>query len=322
VSARSRGGGVEPLLGLEPGWAAGIALGAAHDRRRPVDRTATRSTSRSTAGPSASCTASRARVTRRDRGEYERTGFNLGGCHRTSGSSASSTRSAATRVRKALRVLDVATGADGRRPVGRRGPRPPRRRVVAGARRPATGDLPTSAPTGRGRRSGTWRPAGGPTSVDLPGDVRADGLVARRVGAPGRARPRGPRRAVPPRGRHRRARADPATRPAPSTRPACVPTATCGCSCRAAGRPPHRRLCPTGDEVVPLAGPAAGRGVPFESWHFDSDGRRIHGFIVKPPGTGPFPRSCTCTAARRGCRPTSGTPRSRPTSTTATPSAS
>jgi dipeptidyl aminopeptidase/acylaminoacyl peptidase len=55
------------------------------------------------------------------------------------------------------------------------------------------------------------------------------------------------------------------------------------------GIPPHAVSARTGEAILSLPDPPP-HGEPFESWHFDNrDGRRIHGFVVRPPGDGPFP---------------------------------
>lgn len=52
----------------------------------------------------------------------------------------------------------------------------------------------------------------------------------------------------------------------------------------------HRVLDHSGNEVLTPAGDLAPAGRLFESWHFTNrDGQRVHGFLVRPEGEGPFP---------------------------------
>lgn len=51
-----------------------------------------------------------------------------------------------------------------------------------------------------------------------------------------------------------------------------------------------RILSASGEEVVAPDGERAPEGAPFRSWHFTNPkGDRVHGWVVTPPGEGPFP---------------------------------
>jgi dipeptidyl aminopeptidase/acylaminoacyl peptidase len=53
--------------------------------------------------------------------------------------------------------------------------------------------------------------------------------------------------------------------------------------------PPSTRRAGTGEIVNRPDGPAAPEGEPYRSWWFSNpNGERIHGFVVTPPGEGPF----------------------------------
>jgi dipeptidyl aminopeptidase/acylaminoacyl peptidase len=53
---------------------------------------------------------------------------------------------------------------------------------------------------------------------------------------------------------------------------------------------PSVRRSSDGDVVVSADGERAPDGRPYRSWEFTNpEGRRIHGFVVTPPGRGPFP---------------------------------
>jgi dipeptidyl aminopeptidase/acylaminoacyl peptidase len=51
-----------------------------------------------------------------------------------------------------------------------------------------------------------------------------------------------------------------------------------------------RVLSTTGEEIIAAEGPRAPDGRAYESWEFTNpQGRRVHGFLVRPEGEGPFP---------------------------------
>jgi acetyl esterase/lipase len=56
------------------------------------------------------------------------------------------------------------------------------------------------------------------------------------------------------------------------------------------GHSPRRVIDGTGAEVVSVEGAPVPSSRPFESWHFENPhGQRVHGFLVRPEGDGPFP---------------------------------
>ncbi len=56
------------------------------------------------------------------------------------------------------------------------------------------------------------------------------------------------------------------------------------------GHRPRRVVDEHGEVVVPLAGAFVPDSRPFESWHFENPhGQRVHGFLARPGGEGPFP---------------------------------
>ena len=53
---------------------------------------------------------------------------------------------------------------------------------------------------------------------------------------------------------------------------------------------PRRVLDDRAVEVVPVEGAFVPRARPFEPWHFENEhGQRVHGFLARPEGDGPFP---------------------------------
>src|SRR5207253_4567975 len=117
---------------------------------------------------------------------------------------------------------------------------------------------------------------------------RGGGLVARRVRAPARARPRRPDDAAPARGHLGRAEPAPDVsghdrgHPGPAGRRGVVPL---GERFRGAGR--ARRPRRGGADARGRAAPA---GRAYRSWWFTNPrGQRVHGFVTTPPGDGPFP---------------------------------
>ncbi len=58
----------------------------------------------------------------------------------------------------------------------------------------------------------------------------------------------------------------------------------------ASGASQPRILSDAGEEVLAPEGPRAPEGRPYRSWWFENPrGQRVHGFLVTPPGAGPFP---------------------------------
>jgi dipeptidyl aminopeptidase/acylaminoacyl peptidase len=56
------------------------------------------------------------------------------------------------------------------------------------------------------------------------------------------------------------------------------------------GHRPRRIVNHEGTEVVALEGAFVPGARPFESWHFENPhGQRVHGFLARPAGDGPFP---------------------------------
>ena len=256
-------------------------------------------------------------------GEIERTGFNLGGL----------SADERLRLHRALRARR--RGPQGaarlrrghrrgrRRAVGRRGVGTARRRLVAG--RPATSAWrsPTSGRIAAVRPSGTWPPACGPTSRST-----CPVTCCRWIGGP----------------THRRSSSRTSSRAATSCTASSSPAGALeriqhepGTRARGAGATRRRRVDAAVERRQPAArglgadrrgGRAAPRrptpGVPFESWHFDNrDGvsdPRVRGGAAgrrAVPDDHAGARRSDVADAR-----TTGSPRSRPTWTTASRSGS
>jgi dienelactone hydrolase len=289
VSAPFEGGGVEPLLDLEPGWASGIALGLhtivagrsdheGYSIHACVDGGPVRELFRHTEPSVVSGTG----------GEIWRTGFNLGGLSADERLVCIGHAERGDEVRKALRVFDVVTGEtvgdqwDGEG-LG----------LHADAWSPVPGDqrLAISHERQDRTRPAIWDLATGERTdleVDLPGDVvpldwwtDASALLVVHIFE----------------GRDELYRLEVATgeleripHDVGTVHEARVrPDGDVWMQLSSGGRPPHAVSARTGEEVVPLPDRPP-TGVPFESWHFDNrDGRTIHGFVATPPGDGPFP---------------------------------
>ena len=283
------GGGVEPLLDLEPGWPSGIALGlhtivaGRSDRdgyaiHAQVDGGPVRELFRSTESAAVGGTG----------GEIWRFGFNLGGLSADERLVSIGHADHGDEVRKALRVVDVVTGEtvgdqwDGEG-LG----------LQAEAWSPVPGDqrLAISHERHDRTRPAIWDLGSGERTdleVDLPGDVvpmdwwpDASAILVAHIFE----------------GRDELYRLEVATgaleridHETGALHEARVrPDGDVWMHVSSGGRPPHAVSARTGQEVVPLPDRPPG-GVPFESWHFDNrDGRRIHGFVAKPDGHGPFP---------------------------------
>jgi dipeptidyl aminopeptidase/acylaminoacyl peptidase len=289
LSAPFEGGGVEPLIDLEPGWPSGIALGlhtvvagrSDHDGyaiHASVDGGPVRELYHHTEAATVGGTG----------GEIWRTGFNLGGLSADERLVCIAHAERGDEVRKALRVIDVASGevvgdqwdgeglglnADAWSPV------PGDQRLLISHERldrgrPAIWDLNT------GQRTDL--------EVDLPGDVLpmdwwpdATAVLVAHVFE----------------GRDELYRIELATgaveripHEAGTVHEARVrPDGDVWMQLSSGGRPPHAVSARTGEDILPLEDrPPA--GVPFESWRFENrDGRSIHGFVATPPGDGPFP---------------------------------
>ena len=289
VSAPFEGGGVEPFVDLAPGWPAGIALGrhvtvaGRSDRdgyaiHVSVDGTAPKELYRHV----------EAAIVGGSSGEIERGGSNLAGLSADERLVCIEHSEHGDEVRRALRVFEVDTGeVVGDRWDGEGFA------LFAYAWSPVPGDQRLAICHEREDRSrpGVWDLATDVRTdleVDLPGDVipldwwpdASALLVAHvfegrdelyRLDLTGGA----PERIAHDSGTVHDARVR--------------PDGDVWMQLSSGGRPPHAVSARTGDEVVPLPDRPPG-GVPFESWHFENrDGRRIHGFLVKPPGTGPFP---------------------------------
>jgi dipeptidyl aminopeptidase/acylaminoacyl peptidase len=289
VSAPFEGGSVEPLLDLEPGWASGIALGlhtivaGRSDRdgyaiHASVDGVPTRELYRHT----------EAAVVGGTGGEIWRTGFNLGGLSADERLVCIAHSERGDEIHKALRVFDVTAGAvvgdqwDGE-DLG----------LHADAWSPVPGDqrlLISHERHDRGRPA-IWDLASGgriDLEVDLPGDVLpldwwpdASAILVAHVFE----------------GRDELYRLEVLTQAleripheAGTVHEARVrPDGDVWVHLSSGGTPPHTISARTGEGILPNVDPPPG-GVPFESWRFDNrDGLRIHGFVARPPGDGPFP---------------------------------
>ncbi len=289
VTAAFDGGGVEPLVELDPGWPSGVALGLRTVVVGRSDREGYSIHVRTDGAPLRELYRSaEAAVVGGSGGEIERTGFILGGLSMDERLVCIGHSERGDEIRKALRVFDVSTGevvgeqwdgeglglhAEAWSPVAG-----DQRLAIAHERldrgRPAIWDL------SKGERTDL--------TVDLPGDVLpldwwpdASALLVTHVFE----------------GRDELFRLDVATgvlaripHDAGAVHDARVrPDGDVWMQLSSGGIPPRAVSSGSGREVLSLPDRPP-TGAPFESWHFDNrDGRRIHGFFVRPRGDGPFP---------------------------------
>lgn len=289
VSAPFEGGGEEPLLDLESGWASGIALGlrtivagrsdrAGFSIHVSLDGGPTRELYRHTEAATVGGTG----------GEIWRTGFNLGGLSADERLVCIGHAEQGDDIRPALRVFDVATGEvvgdqwDGEG-----------RGLHADAWSPVPGDqrlLISHERQDRGRPA-IWDLGTGERAdleVDLPGDVLpldwwpdASAILVAHVFE----------------GRDEVHRLEVATgaleriaHEAGTVHEARVrPDGDVWLQLSSGAAPPHAVSARTGEHILPIDDLPPG-GEPYESWRFDNrDGVSIHGFVARPPGDGPFP---------------------------------
>ena len=188
-----------------------------------------------------------------------------------------------------LRSIDARTGDDRR---GAARPRPPavRARVLAARGRHADRDHARAHRRGAPGACGTRAPATSSTcrwtstGPVQPVDWWPDGsalLLLQLVD-----------------GRHRLHRYELATAPSPrstrsrarSPRPPSGPTARSGTASTTGPHPATLLAVGSTTPLLEALGAAAPAGRPFEPWWFENpNGQRVHGFLVRPEGDGPYP---------------------------------